>query len=338
MYNKKKIFIFIILILINYRFFYANVKTIIIEIDISGGITGERGPAKFIKGLNETLPYNTRNCRFIPSKRILPNNGRNKSDFFFLPFPYLSESIYKQWLSIKRLKNLLLGPCFVPTLWFAFPRSKVWYESKFEEVLRALKGVVVHSNRVRNYLVGRTNTTHLKNKFKIVRACTNLKPIHIKNFKDREIDIILFEKYEDLNRSKQGAELFELFNNSSLKVERLKYRYYTKKQMMALSENSKFIIYFSFFDTGAIGLKEIQNHGVISFSHQQDLINNRFASYYIPELADKVDMKKAYKKIMLIIRRLMKFTPNSKKIAKQNQEINKCKKALDDLCKGINIK
>ena len=74
MYNKKKIFIFIILILINYRFFYANIKTIIIEIDVSGGITGERGPAKFIKGLNETLPYNTRNCRFISSKRILPNN------------------------------------------------------------------------------------------------------------------------------------------------------------------------------------------------------------------------------------------------------------------------
>lgn len=187
-------------------------------------------------------------------------------------------------------------------------------------------------------MTGRTNTTYLKNKFKIVRACTNLKPIHIKNFKDREIDIILFEKYEDLNRTKQGAELFELFNKSSLKVERLKYRYYTKKQMMSLSENSKFIIYFSFFDTGGIGLKEIQNHGVISFSHQQDLANNRYASYYIPELADKVDMKKAYNKIMLIIRRLMKFTPNSKKIAKQNQEINKCKKALDDLCKGINIK
>ena len=212
MYNKKKIFIFILLILINYRFFYANLKTIIIEIDISGGIIGERGPAKFIKGLNETLPYNTRNCRFIPSERILPINGRNKSDFFFLPFPYLSESIYKQWLSIKKLKNLLLGPCFVPTLWLAFPRRRVWYESRFEEVLRAVKGVIVHSNRVRNHLAGRTNTTYLKNKFKIVRACTNLKPIHIKNFKDREIDIILFEKYEDLNRTKQGAELFELIN------------------------------------------------------------------------------------------------------------------------------
>ena len=231
-----------------------------------------------------------------------------------------------------------MGPCFVPTLWCSFPRKNIWYESRFREVLNAVKGVVVHSYRVRNHLIGKSNTSDMKNKFKIVRACTNLKPENIKNFKDREIDIILFEKYEDLNRAKQGAQLFDLFNNSSLKVVRLKYRNYTKKQMMALSENSKFIIYFSFFDTGAIGLKEIQNHGVISFSHQLDLANNRYASYYIPELGDTLDMKAAYKKILFIIRRLMKFLPNTKKIAKLNQQINKCQKALDDLCKGINIK
>ena len=38
---------------------------------------GKRGPEKFIRGLNETFPYNTyntRNRRFISSKAILPNN------------------------------------------------------------------------------------------------------------------------------------------------------------------------------------------------------------------------------------------------------------------------
>lgn len=72
--NNIKIIIFIILILINFRFFYTNIKKIIIEIDLSGGFIGEGGPAKFVRGLNETLPYNTRNCRFISSKKILPNN------------------------------------------------------------------------------------------------------------------------------------------------------------------------------------------------------------------------------------------------------------------------
>ena len=37
--------------------------------------------------------------------------------------------------------------------------------------------------------------------------------------------------------------------------------------MVELANNSKFIVYFSFFDTGAIDLKEIQNHGVFTFSH-----------------------------------------------------------------------
>ena len=55
--NNKKIIIFIF-ILINFRFFYANIKKIIIEIDLSGGLIGEGGPAKFVRGLNETLPYN----------------------------------------------------------------------------------------------------------------------------------------------------------------------------------------------------------------------------------------------------------------------------------------
>ena len=105
-----------------------------------------------------------------------------------------------------------MGPCFVPTLWCSFPRKKIWYESRFREVLNAVKGVVVHSYRVRNHLIGKSNTSDMKTKFQIVRACTNLKPENIKSFKDREIDIILFEKYEDLNRAKQGAQLFDLFN------------------------------------------------------------------------------------------------------------------------------
>jgi len=320
----------------NVRYFQYNIKKITIQIDISGGLRGEEGPANFVRGLNQTLPYNTKNCRFISSKYIYPFNRMYKTDYFYIPFPNLNESTYKKWISINRLKHLLLGPCFVPTLWFSFPRKNIWYELKFEEILRSVKGIIVHSNRVKNHLAKKSNTSYLKNKLKIVRACTNLKPNHIKGFKERKIDIILFEKYEDLNRTKQGAQLFELFNNSSLKIVKLKYRNYTKQQMMILAGNSKFVIYFSFYDTGAIGLKEIQNFGVISFSHQKDLVINKYASYYIPELDNEFDMKAAYEKIMSKIKRLILSYPDSKKIAKKNQEINKCQNALDDLCKAIN--
>lgn len=144
----------------------------------------------------------------------------------------------------------------------------------------------------------RTNTLNLFTKYKIIRPCTNLKPKYIKPFIKRKIDILFFEKYPDLDRSQQGNQIFNLFTNASKKIERMKYGAYTKEKMEYLANNSKFIIYFSFFDTGAIGLKEIQNYGVFAFSHQRDLIIHNDTGFYIPELINNKDMSLAYQIIM----------------------------------------
>jgi hypothetical protein len=160
-------------------------------------------------------------------------------------------------------------------------------------------------------------------------------PKDIKPFADRKIDILFFEKYKDLNRKKQGEILFKLFQNSSIIVERLKYGNYTKEIMTNLANESKFIIYFSFYDTGAIGLKEIQNYGVIAFSHQKDLIINKDTGFFVPELANKNNMKLAFDIIMKKIKIMIQMKPDAYLIAKINQEINKCQNALDDLCKGL---
>lgn len=105
--------------------------------------------------------------------------------------------------------------------------------------------------------------------------------------------------------------------------------------MIKIANNSKFIIYYSFLDTGAIGLKEIQNFGVIAFSHQKDLIINKETSFYILELANKKDMEKAFIHIMKIIKYFINNKPNTKLIEEMNQDINKCQNALNDLYKNI---
>ena len=105
--------------------------------------------------------------------------------------------------------------------------------------------------------------------------------------------------------------------------------------MQNLANDSKFIIYFSFFDAGPIGLIEIQNHGVILFTHQKEFVLNRNTSFYIPELSNEQDMKNAFNIIMNKIEIISKSHPNSELIAKINQENNKCEKALEDLCKGL---
>ena len=260
----------------------------------------------------------------------------NKADYFYLPFSPKTESFYNKLVNIKIINKILIGPCFVPKYWNRFPINKIQKERRFSEILKKVKGIVVHSNRVRDYLAKKSNISQdIITQFKIVRPCTNLKPKNINSFKNRSIDIILFKKFAELNRTKQADKLLELFKYSSLKIESLVYGYYNESQMMNLANNSKFIIYFSFYDTGAIGLKEIQNFGVFTFSHQKDLVIDNNTSFFIPELTNEYDMKPAFLKIMGIIENITISEPNINLIAIKNQEINKCEKALDDLCDGI---
>ena len=312
----------------------AKKKIITIVVDISTSLN-TRGPANFIKGLHAILPYKKKNCNFIPSKTIYPFKEKRKSKFYFIPFPIFDELIYNEWINIKEANKLILGPCFVPTNWTIFPNKDIWKEREFPKILKQVKGIAVHSERVRNYLSKRTNTTNLLNKYKIIRPCTNIKPKAIKPFIKRNIDILFFEKYIDLNHSQQGIQLYNLFNNSSKKIERLKYGDYTKEKMEYLANNSKFIIYFSFFDTGAIGLKEIQNYGVFAFSHQKDLIIHNDTGFYVPELAYNKDMSQAYKIIMKKIEIVTSSNPNAQTFAIINQEINKCQNTLNDLCENL---
>lgn len=313
----------------------SKIKKYLIEIDIYSNNEG-RGPDKFIEGLNEILPYYTDNCSFFPSLNINPINGNKITDFFYFPFPRFNEKIYNDCSKINKVNKLILGPIFVPNLWYNFPDKEIWKEKRFLEIINAVKGIGVHSKRVKDYLAYKSNTTNILKKYIIIRPCTNLKPKFIKSFKDRKFEILFFEKYQDLNRRKQGNELLKLLQNYSKKIIRIEYGFYTKREIQKLANNCRFIIYFSFYDTGAIGLKEIQNFGVFTFSHQKELIIDKNTGLFVPELSNEYNISIAFNIIINKINNLKKLDINSKLIAKINQEINKCQNALDDLCKGLN--
>ena len=204
----------------------------------------------------------------------------------------------------------------MPKNWVSFPDPADWKEAKFHEILNVTKGIAVHSLRVVNYLAQRTNTTNNLRKYKIIRACSNLKPRRINMFTHRKIDILFFEKYADLNRSKEGEKLLSLLKGTNYSIVSIKYGSYNKKNIKKLANDSKYIIYFSFYDTGAIGLKEIQNFGVFTFCHQKDLVINNETCFYIPELAYKNEMRSAFTKIIKIIKTISTNNPNSKLILK----------------------
>jgi len=314
-----------------------NTRRISIEVDINP-VSSHRnaGPIAFIKGINEFLPYSNKYCEFIPSKNISIESTKNEVDYFYMSLPRLNEKQLDEWINTNNSNRLLLGPNFVPSNWFKFPQQNYWKEKNFPKYLEKVKAMVVHSDRVRNHLAEKSNSTSLLHKFINMRACTNLKPNNkIKSFKERPIDILYYEKYADLDHSKQGEELYGLLNKTDKNIVKMNYGGYDKKKMIEWANDSKFIIYFSFFDTGAIGLKEIQNHGVYAFTIQADLVNDNSTIFYIPELAEEDGIKTAFKKIMEKIEMITKENPDTELVVKKNYDSNNCQMALDDLCKGI---
>ena len=328
-------------------------ENIVIEVEASSLENG-RGPQSLMNSIYEVLPYSSGRCKVIASEKISPTHFNEEADYHLIIYPRFNESVYEEWVKTKKVDKLLLGPVFVPNVWFQFPNSNVWKEKRFPEILKSVKKVVVHTDRVKNYLAKRTNTTDIIDKFQNVRACTNLRVDNVKSFEERDIDIIFFEKYADTDRSKQGEKLFELLNKTSKKIVRMKYGSYKKEDMIEYAKNSKFIIYYSFYDTGAIGLKEIQNYGVIAFSHQKEFILDETTDFYVPELDAKINMynvttgfyvpeledaekvKPAFDIIMEKIEMISKKKDvHTELIAEINYENNRCEKALDDLCVGL---
>ena len=285
---KKLFIIFFLLILESYFTFKDLYRPILISIVITSK-NSKRGPDNYINGINQILPFCWDRCRFFSSSKV---NNDSQTDLYFIPFPKFNENQFDQFIENGLVYKLILGPIFVPKKWNRFPNPIIWKERRFLEILELTKGIAVHSKRVRNYLVKRSHGFSYFKKFKIVRPCSNLRPKNINNFNERKIDIIFFEKYADLNRRKQGTLLLNLFKNTTKKVVSMKYGSYDKQVLNKIANNSKFIIYFSFFDTGAIGLKEIQNYGVVAFSHQKEFIIDKESSFYIPELANENISKK----------------------------------------------
>jgi hypothetical protein len=208
-------------------------------------------------------------------------------------------------------------------------------EKRFSEILNLTNGIAVHSGRVRDHFVERSKTFKNIKKFIIISSCSNFKPKKINSFKNRKIDILFFEKYADLNRRQQGLKLLNLLKNTSKTVASIKYGSYNKTMMKEIASNSRFIIYFSFFDTGAIGLKEIQNYGVITFTHQKEFVLDKESSFYIPELASTNKIEISFNKIMNIIEKVSKMNIKTELIARKNQIINNCENSLIDLCEGL---
>lgn len=292
--------------------------------------------AKAMQGYPGPCTFSTEDVSYMHMRK---NVDRRR--FFVTISPVnLCYGLKKMWGSRYRKKasNTLFGPLPMPKLWNEFP-SGTCLEGNLPYTMARLGSYIVHSKRVENYLATRGNyTNYPPHKFAIVRACTMIMPERVRKWNKREFDVILFEKYADDDHSAQGEALLQLLEKAGLSIARLSYRgkyQYTHDYMKEVANNARFIIYFSFWDTGAIGLLEIQSFGVYSFTVQADLIDPDGKTGMFVESLIGNDMKKAVDIILAKMKEINESDPKSEYFASINQDRNHCSRALDDLCEHV---
>lgn len=329
----------------NFKFrLFINFHLIQIGIDFNYKFeTSRNGPGALMRGLLDSAKTFQGKCSF---KKWSLNYSQiehniNQIQFYYIPdgtgFCKNAPRIAKK--DPEKLLNTIYGPFNVPLIWNQFPSREFCTERKFSRSLDMMGLYIVHSTRVRDYLAQKSRTTNKLQKYGIMQACTNLKPPEIKPFNQRRYDIILYEKYADLNRELDGQTLYKLILKANFTVLRLSYNGgvknasgYNYSSLIQIAKNTKFIIYFSFWDTGAISLKEIQNFGVYSFSVQQDLIYNQ-TGLFVPELDGKIEA--ASEIILNKIKNISIEGIDTQKVADFNQYQNSCQRSLEDLCNEV---
>lgn len=302
----------------------------------------KHGPGALLRGLIEASKTFKGKCDFkkwsLNYTEIEHNTDQNHFFYIFNGIGFCENMPSISSKHPDKVFNTLFGPIMAPLKWNQFPQANNCFEKNFSKSLQMMGAYIVHSKRVRDHLILKSGAFHANNKFGIMRACSNFFPTSIKPFGERKWDIIFYEKYADVNKFIDAQHLIKLLVNANMSIKRISYYGgiknsigYNSSIIKQIANNSKFVIYFSFWDTGAISLKEIQNYGVYSFTVQKDLINNE-TGFFVPQLNGKI--VEASEIIIQQIKSISKKF-DSEKASIINQYQNSCHRSLEELCHKI---
>lgn len=124
---------------------------------------------------------------------------------------------------------------------------------------------------MKNHIIKNTKCDSYKNKYIIC------KPFVDKD-NERSIDFLLYIKYAD-KKLKQDELILINYLQKKYKIEIIKYGSHTKQSLLDIASKTKYIIYYSFFDTGVLSLIEMKIMGAWHISHLEEFIENGYGSY-----------------------------------------------------------
>lgn len=280
-----------------------------------------KGPGNFAYYINKSI-YDWNKSEFSKYCKITLKKSITLSHII----NYLSKSSNYIWFQSAvylfnkdiNYRNVLYGPNLSPIRYFKFPLNNT-HEMKWIEIINKIKYYIVHHNRISNHLMNRTKSYHQFKKYLIFPCCIMYeRDSSILKWENRNFDFLIYIKYIDSNHMRDGNTLINSLN-STYKVIVFYYGYYTTNILIKYAKTSKVVIYFSFYDTGAIALLEMQRMGVFTITLQKEFITNE-NGIYLPEL--EYNIQKAISKLNEVIKR--KY--DSVYIAEYNRKKGDCKK------------
>jgi hypothetical protein len=302
--------------------------------DLSTG--GSWGPAAFGREIVRASSKYQGECLFVATNIALSRirEDNNPRHFFWISAPprnsLLLEALHFRTSMFKRT---IFGPNLIPRHWPRFPDRRSSIESQWSLFLSGMYGYVVHSERVRNYLMSRSRTEGLAKKYMLAPGCAyESMDLTVPVFVNRSWDILLFEKYADRDMRAEGSHLYALMIRDHFSVIRVRYGKFNRRDLEFHGMHSRFIVYFSFYDTGAIAFLELQNLGGYSFSFQAEFLQEQTGSF-VPALESNVS--EGWVKIRSRIREIALASPNCTEYARLNRRKNSCLGTLNVLCQGV---
>lgn len=180
-----------------------------------------------------------------------------------------------------------------------------------------------------------SHTENFSHKYVIALFCKYLpdQEYKLKDYKDREIDIIFYTKFADTKEYMNMAiQLQSKLQNEGYKLYYASYGKYKKSELMKTAENAKYVIYFSTFDNGPSALIELISFGCYFFVLQPEFLflDN---GLYVHEMLN--DTNYAFNKIDDVIKKHMKNPINCQMLGEMNRKHYSCYRSFDVLCDQI---
>lgn len=246
-------------------------------------IIGNHGPATLAKQYIQTIHLLSNNKYIVKYFNLTINNHvsfdfckeyLNNTDriIWFLFSNFFNKILLKKYNSV--FKNAIYGPMVSPKKWFLFPINNT-YEADWSNYISNILAYVVQSERVKNHLISRSRKLYnIEKKYIVSHGCLlPHKSYSILAWDKRNIDILIYAKFADINKEKDMQHLIKSFG-TNYKLLLVRYGNHTKHSLIKDASNSKILIYYSYYDCWPSSLMEMLNLGIYPIVQQCEFIES----------------------------------------------------------------